>query len=82
MIEMKDDFPRQGLRIRCDKEVHPDVRRASLMFAKRLRNEFEFPIRVIVYLKKDYQIKNRFSKELVSATFFAPFDKCEEPYQE
>ncbi|MEH7334809.1 hypothetical protein V7161_19390, partial [Neobacillus drentensis] len=30
--------------------------------------------------KKDYQIKNRFSKELVSATFFAPFDKCVEPY--
>lgn len=77
---MKEDYPREGLRIRCDKEVHPEVRRACLKFAKWLRNEFEFPIRVVVYLKKDYQIKNRFSKELVSATFFAPFDKCVEPY--
>ncbi|MGR9527492.1 hypothetical protein ACSS31_27825 (plasmid) [Priestia megaterium] len=49
-------------------------------FAKWLRKEFEFPIRVVIYLKKDYQIKNRFTKELVSATFFAPYDKEEEPY--
>jgi hypothetical protein len=33
-----------------------------------------------VYLKKDYQIKNKYSKELVSATFFAPYDKAIEPY--
>jgi hypothetical protein len=46
---MKEDYPREGLRIRCDKEVHPEVRRACLEFAKWLRNEFEFPIRVVVY---------------------------------
>lgn len=40
----------------------------------------EFPIKVVVYLKKNYQIKNRFTKELVSATFFAPFDKNVELY--
>ena len=33
-----------------------------------------------MYLKKDYQIKNKYSKELVSATFFAPYDKAIEPY--
>ena len=75
-----EDYPRQGLRIRCDQGVHPEVRRACLEFSKWLRKEFEFPIRVVVYLKKDYQIKNKFTKELVSATFFAPFDKSEEPY--
>jgi hypothetical protein len=31
-------------------------------------------------LKKDYQIKNRYTKELVSATFLAPYDKNLEPY--
>ncbi|MCM3729789.1 hypothetical protein M3226_30110 [Neobacillus cucumis] len=77
---MKQDHPRDGLRIRCDKGIHPEVRRSCLEFATWLRGEFEFPIRVVVYLKKDYQIKNKFSKELVSATFFAPFDKSEEPY--
>ncbi|GAB6255789.1 hypothetical protein [Peribacillus frigoritolerans] len=77
---MKEDYPRQGLRIRCEQGVYPEVRRACLEFAKWLRIEFEFPIRVVVYLKKDYQIKSRFDKELVSGTFFGPFDKSEEPY--
>lgn len=77
---MKEVYPRQGLRIRCEQGVHPEVRRACLEFAKWLRKEFEFPIRVVVYLKRDYQIISRSTKELVSATFFGPFDKCEEPY--
>lgn len=71
---------RTGLRVRSEKGVNSEVRRACLEFAKWLRKEFEFPIRVVIYLKKDYQIKNRFTKELVSATFFAPYDKEEEPY--
>jgi hypothetical protein len=77
---MLSDYPRQGLRIRCEQGVHPEVRRACLEFGKWLRKEFEFPVRVIVYLKKDYQIKNKSAKQLVSATFFAPFEKSEEPY--
>jgi hypothetical protein len=77
---MKEDYPRQGLRIRCDRGIHPKVRRACLEFAKWLRSEFEFPIRVVVYLKKDYQIKSQADKELVSSTFFGPFDKKVEPY--
>ncbi|WP_338789643.1 hypothetical protein V8Z81_27225 (plasmid) [Priestia megaterium] len=60
--------------------MNSEVRRACLEFAKWLRKEFAFPIRVLVYLKKDDQIKNKFTKELVSATFFAPYDKQEEPY--
>ncbi|MBB3070065.1 hypothetical protein FHS14_003060 [Paenibacillus baekrokdamisoli] len=60
--------------------MHPEVKRACLEFAKWLRTEYNFPIRVVVYLKRDYQIKNRYTKELVSATFFAPYDKNEEPY--
>jgi hypothetical protein len=75
-----EDSARTGFRIRSEQGVHPEVRRACIEFAKWLRKEFEFPKRVVVYLKKDYQIKNRFTKELVSATFFAPFDKSEEPY--
>lgn len=39
----------------------------------------EFLIRVVVYLKADYQLKTR--RELASATFFfAPYDKTVEPY--
>ncbi|MFP5110654.1 hypothetical protein ACSU6B_28700 [Neobacillus sp. C211] len=77
---MNNDYPRQGLRIRCEQCVHPEVRRACLEFGKWLRKEFEFPIRVVVYLKKDYEIKSQADNELVSGTFFGPFDKNEEPY--
>jgi hypothetical protein len=73
-------YPRKGLRIRTEAGVHPEVKRACLEFAEWLRTENNFPIRVVVYLKKDYQIKNRYTKELVSATFFAPSNKSVEPY--
>lgn len=73
-------YPRKGLRIRTKTGVHIEVKRACLEFAKWLRTSYDFPIRVVVYLKKDYKIKNRFTKEQVSATFFAPYDKDEEPY--
>lgn len=59
---MKQDYPRQGLRIRCEQSVHLEVRRACLEFGKWLRQEFEFPIRVVVYLKKGYQIKSQSDK--------------------
>ncbi|MEK4031395.1 hypothetical protein MKZ02_23320 [Pseudobacillus sp. FSL P4-0506] len=77
---MTDEVLRNGLRVRCEQGVHPEVRRACLEFGKWMRKEFDFPIRVVVYLKKDYQIKNITTKELVSATFFAPYDKTQEPY--
>ncbi|MCY9141302.1 hypothetical protein [Peribacillus frigoritolerans] len=77
---MKHDYPRQGLRIRSEPGVHPEVRRACLEFGQWLRKEFEFPIRVVIYLKNDYRIKSQVDKELVTGTFFGPFDKAEEPY--
>lgn len=57
-------YPRPGLRVRCERGIEPGVRQSCLNFAVWLRSKMEFPIRVVVYLKKDYQIKNRYSKEL------------------
>lgn len=74
------NYPRKGLRIRCERGVHPEVRAVCLKFGKWLRKNIDFPIRVVVYLKKDYQIKNRTTGELVTATFFAPYDKNVEPF--
>jgi len=73
-------YPRTGLRIRSEPGVHPEVRAVCIKFCKWLRTQAEFPIRVVIYLKKDYQIKNRTTKEMVSATFFAPYEKNVEPY--
>ncbi|PAE35438.1 DUF2750 domain-containing protein [Bacillus sp. 7884-1] len=73
-------YPRSGLRVRCEQGVNPKVRQSCLDFAKWLRLYLEFPIRVVVYLKKAYQIKTQDGKEMVSATFLGPYSKDEEPY--
>ena len=49
-------------------------------FAKWLPLYLEFPIRVVVYVNKAYQIKTQDGKEMVNATFLGPYSKDEEPY--
>ncbi|WP_173915933.1 hypothetical protein [Halobacillus sp. Marseille-Q1614] len=71
---------RIGLRIRSDKEVNSAVRESCINFAKWLRTTQEFPIRVVVYLKKDSILKTIEIEEFASATFFAPSNKTHEPY--
>jgi len=77
---MEDNYPRTGLRIRVMKDINPEVRTEFILLVKWLRIQMDFPIRVVVYLKPDYRIKNKFTKELVTATFFAPYTHEEEPY--
>lgn len=70
---------RSGLRLRFDRGVDPEVRRACLEFAAWLRKEYEFPMRVPIYFKKTPVI-HTLSGEVASASFFAPYDKSAEPY--
>lgn len=69
---------RSGLRIRY-LGIDDDVRMAILNFANWLRRQIKFPIRVVVYVKSDKQVKNIYG-EFVYGTFFAPDDKSVEPY--
>lgn len=46
---MLKSCPRSGLRI-CGHRGHPVVRRALIRYAGWLRTQFQFPIRVPVYL--------------------------------
>jgi len=71
---------RAGLRIRLNKNVDIVLKKAFIHFAKWLRQNYNFPKRVPAYVKESCYIVNQFSKEQVSATFFAPFDKQDEPY--
>lgn len=73
-----DAIMRRGLRIRGARG-HPVVRRALIRYAKWLRNYYEFPIRVPVYLFPSETIFTR-DGERVSASFFAPYDRSVEPY--
>ena len=70
---------RSGLRTRFERGVDPEVRAACLRFCAWLRKEYFFPIRIPVYFKKSEQIK-AMDGEMVSATFFEPVNKYDEPY--
>ncbi len=70
---------RKGLRLRCEKDVAPEVKRACKEFCKWLRSNYYFPIRVPIYLKANSTIIARDGEE-VSAVFFGPYDHFQEPY--
>ncbi|MBN1489282.1 MAG: hypothetical protein JXA69_05135 [Phycisphaerae bacterium] len=69
---------RTGLRI-CGARGHPVVRAALLRYASWLRMNYEFPIRVPVYLNPGECIITMSGSKVV-ASFFAPYDRAEEPY--
>lgn len=70
---------RSGLRIRYDKGVDAEVKRAINDFVVWLRQKYTFPIRVVIYVKATDRVKAR-DGEMVCGTFFGPFDKSMEPY--
>ena len=70
---------RKGLRLKFDKDVDPEVRRALKEFCKWLRQEYFFPVRIPIYVKSSEKIK-ALDGEMVSATFFFPISKYHEPY--
>lgn len=52
---MQSNRPRKGLRVRSSPNVDPEVRRACLEYIQWIRQQMEFPIRVVIYLKEDYR---------------------------
>jgi hypothetical protein len=69
---------RTGLRI-IGHRGHPEVKDALIKCAKWLRKNYEFPIRVPVYLRPECELTNMHG-EKCSASFFAPWDNTVEPY--
>jgi hypothetical protein len=55
------------------------VRDALIRFAQWLRENYDFPIRVPVYLLPGEYVKT-LHNEQCSASFFAPLDQNDEPY--
>lgn len=70
---------RKGLRIKTDKDVDDEVKRACKEFCKWLRTQYTFPIRVPVYIKSSCKIK-AMDGDMVYGTFFEPDDDFVEPY--
>ena len=70
---------RSGLRVRYEKEVDPEVKRAINDFVCWLRTEYVFPMRVIMYIKAARRIK-AIDGDMVCGTCFRPTDRNNEPY--
>lgn len=78
-IDTENKNLRDGLVLRFQKGVDSEVRRSCIEFAKWLRKQYYFPIRIPIYFKSSEQIRTQ-SGELVSAKFFGPYSKTVEPY--
>lgn len=70
---------REGIYIKNEVQVNFNVRRCLIEFGKWLRDKKDFPVRLVVYVKKNYRFRAS-NNELVTASFFAPYDKNVEPY--
>lgn len=74
-----DSNCRKGVRLRFDKAVDKEVRRACKEYIFWLRTQYDFPIRIPIYFKaSNYVIAS--TGEKGSALFFGPYDKSLEPY--
>ena len=70
---------RTGIRVRYEKNVDSEAKRAINDLIRWLRTEYEFPIRVRMYIKSSVRIKAK-NGEMVCGTFFRPADRNVEPY--
>lgn len=70
---------RKGLHLRFENSVNQGVRLSILKFCRWIRQEFYFPIRVVVYVKAAPYIVAK-DKSKVYATFFGPENHMQEPY--
>lgn len=69
---------RSGLHIRGHRG-HPAVRMAYIRFAVWLRTQFDFPIRVPVYLLPGECVRT-VDGDIVTASIFLPWNRKTEPY--
>ena len=69
---------RTGIRIHGARG-HPEVRAAYIRYALWLRRNYDFLIRVPVYLSSRYRIVTMHGEQ-ATASFFAPFCRDVEPY--
>lgn len=69
---------RTGIALRFEKGVHSDIKSLFTDFTKWLRNNYYFPIRVVVYVKESETIK--LMNGNVAWGSFRYFDTFDEPY--
>ncbi len=70
---------RTGIRIRVEPSVDDEVRSACKNFVRWLRSEYDFPLRIPIYVKSAPNLITLDGDQAVG-TFFEPFNHSVEPY--
>lgn len=70
---------RSGIYLRIEKTVNSDVRGSLIKFVRWLRDFYEFPIRLPIYVKSTEYIRTK-DGDLVVGSFFEPEDYFIEPF--
>ena len=78
-ILYNDGKRRTGIYFKYDQNVDMEVKNACKNFAKWLRSNYEFPMRVPIYVKGAERIKTM-DGDWVVGSFFEPDDYSVEPY--
>ena len=72
-------YYRSGVRLRFDKDVDSEVKRACKEMIQWLRAQYYFPMRVPIYVRSLRRIRTS-DHDLVCGKFWAPCDMRQEPY--
>lgn len=72
-IDLTREGHRTGLRLRFDKDIDSEVRRACKEFAVFLRREYFFPIRIVVYIRNVKKLI-AMDGDKVYGTFWSMYD--------
>jgi len=67
-----------GIKVVARKGVHPDVRRAMLKFTGWLRNNYDFPIHLNIYLLNVWDIYTSWGKKCTTV-YREPLKTCKKP---
>lgn len=79
VLDYENHNYRTGLRLVFDKGVDEELRCACKQFAKYLRQEYFFPVRVPMYFKNQKKVKCM-DGDYAYGTFFRPYSYQDEPY--
>ena len=70
---------RKGIRLDFERDVNEDVKKTIKDAIAWLRTQYEFPIRIRIYVKKAPLIRAK-DGEMIPDLFFWPSNRCDEPY--
>ena len=74
-----DNVENKGIYLRFSKGVDKELREIIMLFVYWLRCNYNFPVKLMVYIKDTPYIVNHLTNEKASASIFLPDDRTQSP---